>query len=258
MGQGIMGVATGMLALSLVACSGDGIGSSNDSATNAVEAATDKVDGETAPSDDGSTADAETESTDATADGTIDVDGIFTDRDMEQSPDLTDAKAIELASGQDSTIAEEGIYVITGTATDSTIVVEAPDDAKVQLVLSGVSVENADFPAIYVKSADKVFVTTVEGTTNSLSVTGTFVADGETNTDAVIFSHDDLTLNGLGRLSISSPDNGISGKDDIKVTGGTLSVSSVADAIEANESVSVSGGTISLDAQKDGVKPTRH
>ena len=66
-----------------------------------------------------------------------------------------------------------------------TIIVEAGDEDKVQLVLDGVSISNKDFPCIYVKNADKVFVTSTE-TENSLFVTGTFTDDGTTNTDAVI------------------------------------------------------------------------
>ncbi|MBQ6907578.1 MAG: carbohydrate-binding domain-containing protein, partial [Clostridia bacterium] len=38
------------------------------------------------------------------------------------------------------------------------------------------------------------------GNTSTLSVTGTFTADGDTNTDAVIFSKDDLVLNGTGPI----------------------------------------------------------
>ena len=89
-------------------------------------------------------------------------DEIYSDRDMEQSPDLTDAKYIEVADGEDINLTEEGIYVISGDATDVTINVEN-EEAKIQIVLDGVSITNTDSPAIYVKAADKVFVTTTEG-----------------------------------------------------------------------------------------------
>ena len=63
-------------------------------------------------------------------------------------------------------INEEGVYVLSDTAENVTVtenvtvIVEADDKAKVQLVLDGVSIKNDDSPAIYVKSADKVFVYT--------------------------------------------------------------------------------------------------
>ena len=112
-----------------------------------------------------------------------------------------------------------------------------------------------DFPAIYVVNANKCFITTAEGSENTLSVTGEFRADGETNTDAVIYSKDDLVLNGLGTLTINSAaGNGISGKDDIKVTGGTYSVTCEKDAFEAKELIAVCGGSFDIKAKSDGIQ----
>jgi hypothetical protein len=180
----------------------------------------------------------------------IDTTDMFTDRDLEQSPDLGDATYITLESGKDVNITSEGTYVISGTATDVSIIVEAADTDKVQLVLDGADITNSTSPAIYVKSADKVFVTATGD--NSLSVTGTFTADGTTNTDAVIYSKDDLVLNGTGSLTISSTSNGISCKDDLKVTGGTFKITSTDDAVEANDSISIYAGSFDIDSQKDG------
>ena len=143
--------------------------------------------------------------------------------------------------------------MISGSATDATVIVDAGDNDKVQLVFNGATVKNSSAPAVYVKNADKVFVTTVEGTTTELSVTGTFTADGDTNTDAVIFSKDDLVLNGLGTLTINSSDNGISGKDDVKITGGTINITSTSDAIEANESIAVADGNLTIKSSKDAL-----
>jgi len=126
-------------------------------------------------------------------------------------------------------------------------------DAKVQIVLDGVSITNTDAPAIYVISADKCFVTTAEGSTNSLSVTGTFQADGTTNLDAVIFSKADLTMNGTGTLTINSTGNGITSKDDLKVTGGAYDITAVKNGLEGKDSISVSGGTFTINATADGL-----
>lgn len=178
---------------------------------------------------------------------------LFTERDLTQNADLSNAVYHTLQDGQDITITDEGVYVIQGAATDVTIYVEAEDTDKVQIVLDGVSIVNDDAPAIYVRSADKVFVTTAESSSNELSVTGTFVADGDANPDAVIFSKDDLVINGMGTLSISSTDNGISCKDDLKITGGTLVIDCASDALEANDSVRIAGGSIALATPKDGI-----
>ena len=182
--------------------------------------------------------------------GLLDTSDMFSDRDLEQEADLTNAEYITLTSGEDVTISAEGVYVISGTATDTSIIVEA-DSAKVQLVLDGVSITNTDFPAIYVKEADKVFVTTTDSE-NILKVTGSFTTDGDENTDAVIYSKDDIVLNGVGTLTIESTANGISGKDDIKFTGGTYVINVSEDAVEAKDSIRISDGSFTITSGKDG------
>ena len=188
-----------------------------------------------------------------TSTGVIDATDLFSDRDLTQNADLSSAVSYTLKSGSDITIDTAGVYVLSGTATDCSIIVDADKNDKVQIVLSGAGITNTSTPCIYVKNADKVFVTTAEGTDNSLSVTSSFEADGDVNTDAVIFSKDDLVLNGLGTLTVNSADNGISCKDDLKITGGTISINSEADAVEANDSIAISGGTVTISTRKDGL-----
>ena len=154
----------------------------------------------------------------------------FTKRDLSQTADTSNAQNITVSDGETIDITDEGVYVISGTANDCTIRVEADKNAKVQLVLDGVSITNSSFPAIYVVSADKVFITTTDSE-NTLTVSGQFTSDGETNTDAVIFSKDDLVLNGTGTLNVTSYyGNGITSKDDMKITGGTYNIKSALDA----------------------------
>ena len=194
-----------------------------------------------------------TVSANVTSDGAIDASDLFTDRDLRQTADLSEAVSYTVSDGEDIEITSEGVYVISGSASNATIIVDADSEDKVQIVLDGVSITNDDFPAIYVKSADKVFITTTDSD-NTLAVTGTFTADGETNTDAVIFSRDDLVFNGLGTLTIDSTDNGIAGKDDIKITGGTLIITCESDAIEAHDSIAIADGNISIVTRNDGLK----
>lgn len=182
-----------------------------------------------------------------------DSDEIFTSRDLEQTADTSNAKTYNLSDGENISIKDEGVYVIKGTAKNVTITVDAADDAKVQLVLDSASVTNDSAPCVYVKNADKVFVTTADGSTNTLTVSGTFSADGETNTDAVIFSKDDLVLNGNGTLNISSSDNGITSKDDMKITGGTISIECGSDGLEANDSLSIADGSVTVKTEKDTI-----
>ena len=241
--KGLPIAAAVLLTLSLAACGAANTNNNSDTQVETVEAV---VTSSSEYSESRTTAN-------VTSGGAIDATDLFTERDMVQNADLSGATQITVEDNKDITITEAGVYVISGSSAETTIIVEADDEAKVQLVLDGVTITNTDFPCIYVKNADKVFVTTAEGSTNSLSVTGTFTTDGTTNTDAVIFSKDDLVLNGLGTLKVASSDNGISCKDDLKVTGGTIQIECVDAALEANDSIAVADGVISIDSDGDGL-----
>lgn len=245
-----------LAAACLAACSGE----KKEEASSAVQATESaapvsaaSTESEAAASGSGSSSEAEVKTVNVTSNGVIDASGIFTERDLTMTADTSQAVSYNVSDGKDITITEKGVYVISGTASNASVIVDAPDDAKVQIVLNGVSITNGSEPCIYIKNADKVFVTTAEGTENSLSVTGEFTADGDTKTDAVIFSKDDLVLNGLGTLNISSSDNGVSCKDDLKITGGSINITCASDALEANDSIAVADGNITMNTQKDGL-----
>ena len=174
---------------------------------------------------------------------------VFTDRDLAQTADLSGAASITVSNNGSDTISSEGVYVLSGTACNYTLYVIAGSDAKVQLVLDGVSITNDSTPCIIVNTADKVFLTTTDSE-NTMAVTGAFSGDE----DAVVYSRDDLTLNGVGTLTvISAEGNGVSGKDDVKITGGTYGITSGKDAIEANDSISICGGDLTVASRKDGL-----
>lgn len=182
----------------------------------------------------------------------IDTEDIFSINDMGQYVDVSELDSIVVKDGETIEITEEGMYAITGEAKNCTIKVAASDEDKIRLVLHSLKIENDDFPAIYVVSVDKCFVMSADWD-NSLSVTGTFRADGNVNTDAVIFSKQDLTLCGEGSLDITSAEgNGVSVKDDLRITGGTYSISSKKDAVEANDSIAIVSSIFNIDSQKDG------
>lgn len=194
---------------------------------------------------------AETTAATEAGDTAATADELFTARDLKQIPDLSEATELTVVSGQDITISNAGIYLLRGTAADATVIVESDKEAKVQLVLDGVSITNKDFPAIYVKSADKVFVTVYAD--SDLSVTGSFRKDGSTNTDAVIFSKEDLVLNGTAVLNVASTGNGIVSKDDLKVTGGTYNITASSKALEVKDSILIHDGIFHLEAGTDGL-----
>ena len=172
---------------------------------------------------------------------------LFSDRDLQQSADLSEAVQYTVSDGQDIHIADEGVYVLSGTAAGVTVYVEAGDDDKVQLVLDGVSITNSSAPAICADTADKVFVTT--SADSALTVTGAM----DEKTDGAIFSRVDLVLNGTATLTVTSTANGIVCKDDLKITGGAWAVTASVKAIDANDSIRIAGGALTLTAGSDGL-----
>ena len=186
-----------------------------------------------------------------TENGIFQAADLFTSQDLTQEADLTEAVYHTLTDGEEWVIDQAGVYVIDGTAKNATVTVAAAEDAKVQLVLNGLNAVNDGFPCIYVKSCDKVFVTVMSD--SSLSVTGAFQSDGDVNTDGVIYSKCDLTVNGTGKLTVSSSQNGIVGKDDVKITGASLVISAASKAVEGKDSIRIAGGEITLTAGTDGL-----
>ena len=156
-------------------------------------------------------------------------------------------------SGNIITITKEGTYVLSGALSEGQIVVNA-DSAKVQLVLDNADVTSASSAAIYVKNADKTFITLAEGSENILMNTAEYEAIDDNNIDAVIFSKDDLTLNGKGTLTINSEyGHGIVSKDDLKLVGGTSNITAKNHALSGKDSVRIAAGTYNLTSGKDGI-----
>ena len=102
----------------------------------------------------------------------------YSDRDLDASYDASEAVTVDLSTVTgDYTITTAGVYVFTGTLSDGSIVVNAGEEDKVQIVLSNASITNSDGPAIYAVAADKVFVTAEENTVNTLSDGSTYAED---------------------------------------------------------------------------------
>ena len=198
--------------------------------------------------------------------GTFSSADMFTERDLAGTYEESEAVYVTLSDdgitgetdgvvidGQTVTITEEGTYVFSGTLSEGQIVVDA-DDAKVQIVLDNVDITCASSAAVYVKSAEKVFVTLAEGSQNTLRNTDEYVAIDDNNIDAVIFAKSDLTLNGTGSLTIVSAEgHGIVSKDDLKITGGTYDITAAGHALSGKDSVRIADGTFILTAEKDGI-----
>ena len=190
---------------------------------------------------------------------------MFTDRDSKTTYDENAAVKITLSgstatatsdavkiSGSTVKLTEAATYVVSGTLDDGMLAVDAPEDAKVQIVLRNASITSKTYAPLLALQADKVFVT-LEGE-NTLTAGESFTPIDDINLDGVVFAKTDLTFNGTGSLTVTSPaGHGIVCKDDLAFTGGNFTITSASHAIDANDSVRISNGTITADAGKDGI-----
>ena len=193
----------------------------------------------------------------------------FSSKDLDGSWDDSSAVHVTLADGNITvdgsgatvdgsvlTITKDGTYILTGTLNDGQIVVNASKDDKVQIVLNGVDITCSDNATVYVKQADKVFLTAAENTDNTLSC-GDTISD-EAATDEVtgaVYSHDDLTVNGSGSLTVNGNyKHGIVSKDDLVLAGVTLTVNSVSDGLRGKDCVKIASGTYTITSGTDGIQ----
>ena len=197
----------------------------------------------------------------------IDTSALFGERDLDGSYDESAAVPIQLTEetaactsdavsidGARITLLDEGTYLVSGSLTDGQIVVDADDTDKVQIVLTGANITCADSAAIYSKNADKVFLTLAEGTENTLTNGGGYIAIDENNIDAVVFSKTDLTLNGSGSLTIDAQaGHGVVSKDELTVTGGSYTVTAAEHGMTGKDSLAVAGGRFTITSGKDGL-----
>ncbi|MFI3324937.1 MAG: carbohydrate-binding domain-containing protein [Clostridia bacterium] len=184
----------------------------------------------------------------------LDTSDMFTDRDLENEYDESQATYLTLLD-TDITINSEGVYILSGELTDGQIIIEADDTAKIQIVLDNVSINCSNSAAIYIISADKVFITLADESENNLSVSGEYVSTDDNNVDGVIFSKCDTTFNGTGTLTITADyGNGIVCKDDLVFASGTYNITSANHGVSANDSIRITNSTFNIDSGKDGMQ----
>jgi hypothetical protein len=155
------------------------------------------------------------------------------------------------------TITSAGMYSISGNLDDGQIIVNTEDKETVRLVLNGVDIACSTSTPIYVINAEKTVITLADGTENYVTDGDSYIFE-DTESDepnAAVFSKDDLTINGNGSLTVNANyNNGITSKDDLKITGGNIIVNAVNDGIKGKDSIAVKDGIITVNAGGDGMQ----
>jgi hypothetical protein len=183
----------------------------------------------------------------------------FADGSITLSPDgSTSTDASVLIDGQNVTITQEGTYQIAGTLGDGALIVESGENAKITLVLGGVSIKNSTSAAIQIATADDVTIELEEGTTNVLQsgeeVDIATATEGEEASGGALQSKVELKIKGKGSLTVLGYlNNGIHCTKDLKIKNGNISVTALGHGIKGKNSVTVSGGTVTVTSGKDGI-----
>ena len=193
----------------------------------------------------------------------------YDEDDLDTSSDMAGLSEIEL---QEDTIAFEGSgatvensvvtitaagrYRISGTLNDGQVIVDTEEEDTVFLLFNGIEIHSSTSTPIYVRNAEKVVITLVEGTENVVTDGDSYVfAEEDDEPNAAIFSNDDLTINGSGSLTVNANyRHGIASDDDLKIVSGIITVNAVRDGIKGRDSISVRDGTIMVQAGADALQ----
>ena len=197
------------------------------------------------------------------------MDLTYTDRDLDANRSTSGATSITLktssiavsgsgasVSGTTVTIQSAGTYVITGTLSNGQIIVAAGEQDKVQVMFNGINITCSNHAPVYIKSADKVFITLTAGTSNTITDGKSYsLSEADSSVDGAIFSKADLTINGTGTLTVKANyQHGIVSKDDLVITGGVYNITSASDGLQGKDCVKINDGTFTINAGADGIK----
>lgn len=148
------------------------------------------------------------------------------------------------------TISTEGSYLIKGESVETQIIIDCSKESKVQLIFDNISMKLNE-SVIVVEQCDKVFITMVDDSLNTLS---SFLVGDDLYYDAVIFSKEDLTINGNGSLLIEGDNsNGITSKDELRIIEGNYVIDVAKNGLEGNDYIKIANGEFDITGN-NGIK----
>lgn len=155
------------------------------------------------------------------------------------------------------TITKAGTYSVSGKIEDGQILVDAGAEDKVYIILNGADIKCSNSAPIYVKNAKKAIISLADGTENNITDGETYVFEDESSNDpnAAIFSKDDMTIIGTGKLTVNANyNNGIASNDDLKIQSGNIIVNAKNNGIKGKDCINVTDGNITINSKGDGMK----
>ena len=162
---------------------------------------------------------------------------------------------VDLSQNGSITITESGVYHLFGEVLDGSVVVNVGREGQAKLILDSVTINNSTGPAISCEEADD-FVIELRGT-NKVSDGENYSTSYNSDITGAVYSRGDLTFIGDGKLVITANhEDGIVGKDDVKINSGEYIISAVDDGIRGKDSVYILGGDFHIESGADAIKST--
>ncbi len=209
-------------------------------------------------------------------DESIDIAGmdlVITEKDADASYDQTALSTITLSDsevttdalgviteGTITTITIPGTYVVSGALSDGQLCVDVSNESDVQLILANCNITNQSGPAIFIRNANKVYFTLMDGTQNVFVDGSEYTLEHDLGDDmndakgAAICSTGDIAINGTGRLgAIGNFSNGIFTEGSLVVASGDIAVNANNDALHGCKNVKIAGGSLNLNAGRNAV-----
>ncbi len=149
------------------------------------------------------------------------------------------------------TVSQGGYYCFSGNVENGQIKVDTTDKQPVTLCLKGVQINNPTDDGIHIQSANETTIVLAKGTSNKISC-GTKGSTATTDASgAGIFSKENLTLSGTGKLVVEGYINdGIKSKKNLTILSGDYTIDAIADGVVATENLTILDGTFSITTGK--------
>ena len=160
-------------------------------------------------------------------------------------------------------ISSPGIYRLKGSLTEGQVSVDCKGN--VALILDDVNVTNSSDAAISVTDAEHLLIYLPDGSQSNISsgkqreiISSNANKDIDYASGAAIYSKDNLSIAGSGKLSVSGYiNNGIATTDHLIIISGDIGISAVNNGLKGNDLVSITGGNISILSGGDGIQSDR-
>lgn len=165
-------------------------------------------------------------------------------------------------TGGTVTVTAGGTYVVTGTAAEGRVIVNAPGE-EVVLVLQNADITCSDGSPLYGYKAARLTVYLAEGSENTLtdggsySFSDSYSSAAEEEPNACLYAKSDLVIAGSGALTVrGNYNNGITGKDTLTIEAADLTVTAQNHGITGKDSCTVQNAALRVECGGDALRAT--